>query len=283
MTPADRIAELKDMLPGVPDFVLHCLASDVEVSLTTDTWKQDFVKPLLDVMKRLRFTEQKLARLMTYCGQWGAAKANSVFCYQFKQQRDQLEQAEFTVLQAALQQVEDKTDPDQVEAAMEAANEMNRVDDQDPYWTFDLDTVMLYQHCERVLKRTGSISQRDSLDVMVRRVRHLTKRCQKRGKSPEEVMGLTPPRSQFPDVLFRDGFFGDGTRLESYTDKDGVQRFRRTSKVEPLVGDFVGMNPMDIQLLIRKRLDQRKQQAQQPPAQSDPTDTQEPQEGGSES
>jgi len=257
MTPDERVAALKELLPGLKAVVYEALIAEHPLGTLDASYQVDLVEPLRDLMVRLRFDDAKKLRVSNYCGARGASFLGSVY-YSFKQVMNRKEQADLTVALNVLAGV-DQGDEEEVEAAAEVINDLNDKDDNGPVLAFNLQRALLAIQAEKLLKRIGSINQRTPMDRAINEVWSLVKRAERhQQRTMEELVGIAPPRSRFPNTLFSDGRFGDGTRLETVTLADGTTEQRRTSLVEPLVLEFVGMNRMQIGEAIRAKIEERK-------------------------
>lgn len=253
MTAEDRVAALRDLLPGLQDFHYEALAADHPSRSLECHWLNDLRQPIVDVMVRLRFNDAKLLRVKHYCGVDGATLLDQ--CYKrFRDHMGREEVRDFTVALEVAQQAGDS------EAAADVINELNAEQGRSPAMQFDLHTVQTMKAAEAALKRHGMITASTPMKRAITLVRNLTKRAlvDTKHRTMDELLGRGQPRSKQPNMLFSDGFFGDGTRLVEVTLPDGSKQLKRTSAIEPLVESFVGMNPMEIQAAIQAKVEAAK-------------------------
>jgi hypothetical protein len=257
MTPDERVAALKELLPGLKDVVYEALIAEHPLGTLECSYQLDLVEPLRDLMVRLRFNDAKKLRVANYCGARGAVFLGNVY-HSFKQVMYKKERADLTVALEVLAGV-DQGDEEEMKAAAEVINELNDKDDNGPVLAFNLQRALLAIQAEKLLKRTGNINQRTPINTAINQVWSLVKRAERRPeRTMEELLGIAPPRSSQPNMLFSDGRFGDGTRLETVTLADGTTEQRRTSLVEPLVPEFIGMNRVQIEKAIRAKIEESK-------------------------
>ncbi len=250
MTLEERIGTLRDLLPGLQDFHYESLAAEHTSSNLECHWLQDLRLPIVDVMMRLRFTDAKVLRVKAYCGASGATLLDN--CYgRFRTRLAGEEMRDFTVALEVAAQARDN------EAAAEVINELNAEQGRAPAFEFDLRSVRTMVAAQGTLKRYGYITPSTPFREAIKKIRWLTRKAlaDTRRRTMEELIGVARPRSDHPNTLFGDGYFGDGTRLVTVTLEDGTTEQRRTSLIEPLVESFAGRNPVEIASAIRERIE----------------------------
>jgi hypothetical protein len=250
MTLEDRIATLRDLLPGLQDFHYEALAAEHASQNLECHWLNDLRLPIVDVMMRLRFNDAKVLRVKAYCGANGATLLDQ--CYgRFRTRLAGEEVHDFTVALEVAAQAKNN------EVAAEVINELNAEQGRAPAFDFDLRSVQAMMAAQSALKHHGFITPSTPLRDAIGKVRWLTRKAlaDTRMRTMEELLGVARPRSEQPNMLFADGYFGDGTRLVTVTLEDGTTVQRRTSLIEPLVESFVGKNPMEIESAIRERVE----------------------------
>ena len=253
MTPDERIATLRDLLPGLQDFHYEALAAEHASTNLECHWLNDLRLPIVDVMMRLRFNDAKVLRVKHYCGAAGAELLDACY-YRFRKCLAGEEVRDFTVALEVAAAVGGS------EAAAEVINELNAEQGRQPAVDFDLRSVQAMLAAESTLKRHGVIKPSTPIREAIGKVRWLTKKAlaDTGQRTMEELLGVARPRSESPDVLFSDGRFGDGTRLVTMVLPDGTVEQRRTSVIEPLVESFVGMSPVEIGLAIQAKVEAAK-------------------------
>ena len=253
MTPEERIATLRDLLPGLQDFHYESLAAEHASTNLECHWLNDLRLPIVDVMMRLRFNDAKVLRVKHYCGAAGAGLLDN--CYsRFRNRLAGEEDRDFTVALEVAAQVNDS------DAAADVINELNAEQGRQPAVDFDLRSVQAMLAAQSTLKRHGVIKASTPMREAISKVRWLTKKAlaDTGQRTMEELLGVARPRSENPDVLFADGYFGDGTKLVTVTLPDGTVEQRRTSLIEPLVESFVGMSPVEIGQAIQAKVEAAK-------------------------
>ena len=253
MTPEERTATLRDLLPGLQDFHYESLAAEHASTNLECHWLNDLRLPIVDVMMRLRFNDAKVLRVKHYCGAAGAGLLDN--CYsRFRNRLAGEEDRDFTVALEVAAQVNDS------DAAADVINELNAEQGRQPAVDFDLRSVQAMLAAQSTLKRHGVIKASTPMREAISKVRWLTKKAlaDTGQRTMEELLGVARPRTEHPDVLFADGCFGDGTRLVTVTLPDGTVEQRRTSLIEPLVESFVGMSPVEIGQAIQAKVEAAK-------------------------
>ena len=253
MTPEERTATLRDLLPGLQDFHYESLAAEHATTNLECHWLNDLRLPIVDVMMRLRFNDAKVLRVKHYCGAAGAGLLDN--CYsRFRNRLAGEEDRDFTVALEVAAQVNDS------DAAADVINELNAEQGRQPAVDFDLRSVQAMLAAQSTLKRHGVIKASTPMREAISKVRWLTKKAlaDTGQRTMEELLGVARPRTEHPDVLFADGCFGDGTRLVTVTLPDGTVEQRRTSLIEPLVESFVGMSPVEIGQAIQAKVEAAK-------------------------
>ena len=253
MTPEERTATLRDLLPGLQDFHYEALAAEHASTNLECHWLNDLWLPIVDVMVRLRFNDAKVLRIKHYCGAAGAELLDACY-HRFRNRLAGEEVRDFTVALEVAAQVNDS------DAAADVINELNAEQGRQPAVDFDLRSVQAMLAAQSTLKRHGVIKASTPMREAISKVRWLTKKAlaDTGQRTMEELLGVARPRTEHPDVLFADGCFGDGTRLVMVTLPDGTVEQRRTSLIEPLVESFVGMSPVEIGQAIQAKVEAAK-------------------------
>lgn len=261
MNPTERITSLKELLPGLRPVVYEILAADTNVITNGIDWKIEFVEPLVELMGRLRFNDVKIQRVTNHCGSAGGVKLKNAY-WVFKQKLNKEELTDYAVAAEVVNGLQPSS-AEESRGAIEVVNEL--VESRETgfeHVKFDLVKVQRMLAVERRLKQRGSIKMTTPMREAVNMVRRWVTRWEKlEVRSPnitiDEVFGESKPREQFPNMLFGDNRFGDGTRLLLEKDAAGNNVWRRTSLVEPLVPEFEGMDPERIKAEIQRRVKER--------------------------
>ena len=95
MTPEERTATLRDLLPGLQDFHYEALAAEHASSTQGGPGGKQQL-PIVDVMMRLRFNDAKVLRIKHYCGAAGAELLDACYC-RFRDRLAGEEARDFTV------------------------------------------------------------------------------------------------------------------------------------------------------------------------------------------
>lgn len=265
MTPTERITALKELLPGLRSIVYEILAADTNIVTDGIDWKIDFTEPLVDVMGRLRFNDVKIQRVTNHCGAAGGVKLKSAY-WVFKQRLNKEEVTDFAVAAEVVNGLQPST-PEETKGAIEVVNEL--VESRETgfeHVKFDLVKVQRMMAVERRLKHRGNIKMTTPMREAVQMVRQWVNRWEKMElRSPnitiEEVFGEVKPRADFPNMLFGDNRFGDGTRWHQVTNTAGEQVWQRSSLIEPLVPEFEGQDPEMIKAELIRRVKERAKKA----------------------
>lgn len=255
MTPEERVESLREMLPGLRDYLYEYLAAD-GASVCRDgdiSYQRDIIDPLVAVMKRLHFTEAKSQRVANYCGEYGRkAVVNAFYGYRSRLRRSEAD--DIGVAGVVLANV-DTSNAGKVDAAANVINQLNEGRNEYAHLKFDAHRAMLALAAERRLRQLGRITNWTSFDQANALIRSVVLRCERRpDRSMDEVLGVAAPRWQNPNMVFGDGRFGDGTRLMTVTQPDGSTEMVRTSLVEPLIPEFRGMSRPEIEQAIQEKL-----------------------------
>ena len=95
MTSEERIATLRDLLPGLQDFHYEALAAEHASSTQGGPGGKQQL-PIVDVMMRLRFNDAKVLRIKHYCGAAGSELLDACYC-RFRNRLAGEEARDFTV------------------------------------------------------------------------------------------------------------------------------------------------------------------------------------------
>ena len=132
--------------------------------------------------------------------------------------------------------------------------------DGEPLVEFNAHRAALVLRCDDVLNNSGRYGGRSPIDQH-KLLRSLVRKVEvdKRKRSPEEILGLTPDRSKFPHVVFADGRFGDGRRFIQEKDDQGrVVRQYKEPLHQPIVPQFVGKSRHEQEQMIIAHIEREK-------------------------
>lgn len=267
MTPKERFDELQILMPGTPDYILSFLAADNGIipweSRHEETCR--YKEPVQDHFLKFRIDSKiKLQTILNACGEKGASWLRNRYFY-WNQERVNDEAGEFAVAAEVTRQLEGKLEGEELADAVNAV--VAKGDSEvDPWQSFDAFRAALVMECDdllRSLDRYKGKSMRDSnrlLRALVRKVEIDTRK-----RSPEEILGLYPPRTNHPNVVFADGRFGDGARfIQELDDQGNVVKQYKEKLEQPLLPELAHMGPTQrrqfVHELIQKRLREKASQ-----------------------
>lgn len=265
MTPDERFEELQILMPGTPEGVLRYLSAEHAISPWESAFEErnEYIEPVRDFFRKFRIDKKKLQRILNVCGEAGARWLNNRHFY-WNQEMARLQGEELAVVADATRQLSKELEGDQLADAVNEVVSEATIDDDDPWQNFDAAGALRAMHCDDVLKRHGKYNGRSLRDCNLL-LRSLIRKVETdaRKRSPEELLGLTPPRSQFPNVVFADRRFGDGSEYVQELDSNGkVVRQYKKSGVNPVVPEFKGMSRQQAQAKCLELLAKRQQEKQ---------------------
>ena len=263
MTPDERVVLLKEMLPNLTEWIYQCLASDHAVSCSNGL-ENDITRKtaLIDVMARLRFNDAKVQRVRNHCGLKGSDIIGSAY-WAFTNRLRKAQGQDLLVSTQVLHSV-DVNDEETVEAATKVVNELNETRDNkyEPL-KFDVNRALKAIEIERYMWTRGIITHTTDPEFSMAELRRNLNRWERfPHQTIDELFGRdnAPSRSNYPNTLFSDGKFGDGTEMVSMTGPDGEQRWVRSSRLESVLPAFEGMNRMEIEEAIRAKIEAAKKE-----------------------
>lgn len=261
MNPKQRFEELQILMPGTPVCVLAFLAADNAVTPWESQHEETcrFKEPVQDFFLKFRIdTKEKLQRILNCCGEMGASWLRNRFFY-WNQKRVNHEALEFGIAAEATRQLTPDLEGDELADAVNETVGANGTE-EDPWQNFDAHRALRVMHCDDVLKMHGKYEGRSMIDchkllrALVRKVEIDT-----RSRSPEELLGLTPPRNQYPNHVFADGRYGDGARMLRRADGS----FYKERLFEPMIPEMAGMGRAQMREIIQERLEKNAEKKRQ--------------------
>ena len=261
MKPTDRLEDLQILMPGTPDVILHYLAADqaIEPWENSHEERELFVAPVADFFHRFKIDKTKLQRIVNHCGESGAIWLRNRFFY-WNRERVTREAGEYGLAAQAARYIGANH-----EALAETLNSVVSQGGQiEPLVEFDTGRAVRVLKCDDVLRYAGRYNGK-SIEACHKMLRELVRKLETdtRQRSPQEILGLVPPRKNYPNCVFSDGKFGDGQRLIIERDESGrVIRQFKESKYPPLVPGLQGLSRDEsirkINAVTRERKEQKR-------------------------
>ena len=252
MNPKERFEELQILMPGTPASVLAFLAAENAVTPWESQHEETcrFKEPVQDFFLKFRIdSKEKLQRILNCCGEMGASWLRNRFFY-WNQKRVNHEALEFGIAAEATRQLSPKLEGDELADAVNETVGANGTD-EDPWQNFDAHRALRVMHCDDVLRQNGRYENRSMIDCH-RLLRALVRKVEidTRSRSPEELLGLTPPRHHFPNAVFADGRFGDGARML----RGPTGSIYKERLMEPMIPEMAGIGRTEMREIIQQRL-----------------------------
>ena len=256
MTPAERFDELQILMPGTPDRVHHFLASDHTVMPWENAHEERnrYVEPVHDFFHKFRIDKTKLQRILNVCGEVGARWLSNRHYY-WNRRHIESEAAEYGAAAEAARAFKDTHQGDDYLEAIQGTVETVSGGDE-PLVEFNAHRAALVLRCDDVLRTNGKYKRRSWIDCH-KMLRSLVRKVEmdSRSRSPEEILGITPARHNFPNFVFADRRFGDGRRFIQETDDSGrVVKQYREPLYQPIIPEFAGKGRSEQEQMIRDHI-----------------------------